>query len=80
MKNDTIKTKWLEYVSAVMPEQCGTTQYNESRKCFYAGCVAMLQIMHDSPDSEQGVEALLDGIHQELGIFKDGLIAEATNG
>ena len=71
-----IKKAWLSYVSAVLPEQCGIVQYDESRKCFYAGCACMFGLLQSAPSDDEEVAHYVEKIAKELQHFQKQLMVE----
>jgi hypothetical protein len=41
-KFKTIEEQWEQFAAAVLPPDCSEVQRTESRRCFYAGFIAML--------------------------------------
>lgn len=73
---DTINDLWREFLSHVAPEGgFHEDQYREMRRCFYAGCVAMMSAAGEASDklSEEDACRQLFAWESELASFMDGV-------
>jgi hypothetical protein len=73
---DTINDLWREFLSHVAPEGgLPQDQYREMRRCFYAGCVAMLSAAGEATDTlpEDDACRQLSAWESELAAFLEGV-------
>jgi hypothetical protein len=70
-----IKEQWNSYVRAVLPPSVGPVQMIETRRAFYAGAQAMIQILSegvsDADEVTPGDMSLAEGLQAELEQFGD---------
>lgn len=73
MREKTIAGMWQIFRMRVVPIDASYVQVTETRKAFYAGCVALLDVMdyisEEEVSEEQGME-ILEALHQEIDTFK----------
>lgn len=82
-----VKEKWDSYAAACVPTPPGTTQYEETRKAFYAAGVAIMDAVERTGESDMPEAvglAFLNSISEELRGFvneiKTGSRKERTEG
>jgi hypothetical protein len=66
----SIDAEWRSYEKAVVPKTAGEVQRQETRRAFYAGASAMLNMQMEMAElSEDAAVAVLNGLHEEAGSF-----------
>jgi hypothetical protein len=70
----TLQQEWESYAK-VLPPKCGSVQYIETRRAFYAGFLSMFEIIKRiaDVDSEEGGAFKLEMLQQELNEFHEKL-------
>ncbi len=69
-----IKDAWESYVKEVLPADCGTTQFIETRRAFYGGARAMFSALFKGlasggDEMTPADEAFIIGLENELNQF-----------
>lgn len=74
----TVMQQWESYEREVVPKTAGAEQRIESRRAFFAGAQALLNLVSgvgsDDVSENQGV-AMLDGLSAELQVFSEAVLA-----
>jgi hypothetical protein len=78
MSRAYINEKWEDYRKRVIPKDAPDVQLVESRRAFYAGAAAFLEIQmtkfeHNDPDATDADLALMDSLHRELKLFGESI-------
>lgn len=76
-----VKEAWESYVAEVLPADCGSTQFIETRRSFYGGAQALYCILFrglatsDGEDMTPADEAFIMGVEAELVKFSEDVKA-----
>lgn len=69
---NTIEKEWMQYEALVIPKDAGSIQRQETRRAFYAGAQALLEMTNSLGEetvSEDAAVAILQGWHEECQLF-----------
>lgn len=63
---NTVAAEWEKF-KAVIPTGASETQFREMRRAFFAGGASMFKLVTDTSElSDDGAEAVFDGLSDEL--------------
>ena len=77
-KKRVIEDLWNSYRERVIPEHAPSVQIEECKTAFYCGAIGVFYSIVDAAECENGEPSefelgFMDGIHDELEEFKQGL-------
>ena len=75
MKRSRILEAWNELAAMVLPPHCSRLQRIESRRMFYAGAAAALQVVDAAAEctDEKDATEILKGLVEELDKFSEDI-------
>ena len=72
----TLDTKWNDYVTTVLPQNCSAVQLQETKRAFYAGAAGLLGLFFEANDSDlpdEAVSQLVETWHDECVLFSQAV-------
>jgi hypothetical protein len=73
---NTLDDQWKSYKKMVIPEGATETQVTETKRAFYAGATAILNVQYligDASNSREAQEGMIQGIVEECRDFHENV-------